>query len=303
MAKVYKDALPPITGRAYQITDNGDGSKKITDVTRYEEEGTPFGASDVLESCTLVFEHTKSGSVHNFVNPNPTAKMGRAKMTANVEAGDTFQVNGTPVTAYMGVDAAVGAMAGSAYTGRWVSFIIEDGILNFKGGGGRVTVSGLSANAVKKGTTITVKQGAKTVQSVTGTYDPVAVQKWAYGHDLSTSNGTMYAKFKGTSNGGAFAASGNGIKLNEDGNYAVVFTAETEYSGGTRNLTLTITRPGESTITQKHSNAPYTDGHVTWYGPLKAGSVVTGTFVTTKSGSVNTIPACSLVVVKCKEGL
>ena len=123
-------------------------------------------------------------------------------------------------------------------------------------------------------------------------------RKWAYGHYLSTSNGTMYAKFKRTNDSECFMASGNGIQLNEDGEYLVIFTATTAYSGGTRNLTLTITQPGESTITQTHSNASYTDGHVTWFGKLKAGSVVTGTFVTTTSGSVHTIPSCFLSVVK-----
>ena len=51
-------------------------------------------------------------------------------------------------------------------------------------GGGKVTVEGLSADAVKKGTTVTVKQGAKVVTSVTGTatgsivkYDNVAVSQ------------------------------------------------------------------------------------------------------------------------------
>ena len=36
--------------------------------------------------------------------------------------------------------------------------------------GGKVTVSGLSADVVKQGTTVTVKQGAKTVESVAGAY-------------------------------------------------------------------------------------------------------------------------------------
>lgn len=36
-------------------------------------------------------------------------------------------------------------------------------------GGGKVTVSGLTADVVKQGTTVTVKQGSKTVASVTGT--------------------------------------------------------------------------------------------------------------------------------------
>ena len=39
--------------------------------------------------------------------------------------------------------------------------------------GGKVTVTGLTAGTVKKGTTVTVKQGAKTVTSVTGTLESV----------------------------------------------------------------------------------------------------------------------------------
>lgn len=42
-------------------------------------------------------------------------------------------------------------------------------------GGGKVTVTGLSAGTVKKGTTVTVKQGAKTVTSVTGNLTPLAL--------------------------------------------------------------------------------------------------------------------------------
>lgn len=170
MAKIYQDALPPETGRAYQIIDNEDGTKKIEDVTKYEQEGSTFGSSDVLETCTLVFEHSKSGTVHNFVNPNSNAKMGRAKMTADIATGDTFQVNGTPVTAYMGTEDATSSMAGSSWTGKWITFVIDGDTLNFKGGGGKVTVSGLSAAAIKTGVTVIVKQGAKTVQTVTGTF-------------------------------------------------------------------------------------------------------------------------------------
>lgn len=39
-------------------------------------------------------------------------------------------------------------------------------------GGGKVAVSGLSADVVKQGTTVTVRQGAKTIAEVTGTLEP-----------------------------------------------------------------------------------------------------------------------------------
>lgn len=112
------------------------------------------------------YTHSKSGTVHAFTGAGAN---GRALMTANVSAGDTFTVNGQAVTAYMGAERAVDAMAGSAWSGKWVSFIVEGDTLNFKGGGGKVTVTGLSADKIDQGTVITVKQGAKVIQQVTGT--------------------------------------------------------------------------------------------------------------------------------------
>ena len=163
-----------------------DGQENTYDVARAEglvmEEGDAFDQqamndleerieSGLVDSGVNVYTHTKSGTVHEFTGQGAN---GRAKMTANVSEGDTFTVNGTPVTAYVGVDEATGSMAGSEYTGRWVTFVYdrEANTLNFKGGGGKVTVSGLSAEVVKKGTAVTVKQGAKTVQSVIGSYTP-----------------------------------------------------------------------------------------------------------------------------------
>ena len=138
MVKEYKDALPPDTGREYQIKDNENGTKNITDVTSYAVEGSKFGAFDVLAGCVLEYTHSKRGTVHNFVNPNAAAENGKAKMTADVKAGDTFSVNGTPVTAYVGAEAAASALAGAAWTGKWITFTYDDGekTLNFKGGGG-----------------------------------------------------------------------------------------------------------------------------------------------------------------------
>ena len=80
-----------------------------------------------------VYTHTKSGTVHNFAGSGAN---GRAKLTADVQAGDTFTVNGVPVAAYVGADSAADAMAGGAWNGRWVSFTVEGGTLNFKGAAG-----------------------------------------------------------------------------------------------------------------------------------------------------------------------
>lgn len=142
-----------------------------------------------IDMTTQLYTHSKSGTVHEFTGQGAN---GRALMTADVSSGDTFTVNGEPVTAYMGTDNATESMAGSPYTGKWVTFVVEDGVLNFKGGGGRVTVEGLSADVVKKGTNVTVKQGAKTVQSVTGSYAPAfrtqEVSQTAYISDYEWKN-------------------------------------------------------------------------------------------------------------------
>lgn len=85
------------------------------------------------------YAHTRTGTVNNFVGTGPN---GRAKMTADVEAGDTFTVNGAPVTAYIGAKDAAVSMAGSAWNGKWISFIVDGATLNFNSGeSGRVTYS------------------------------------------------------------------------------------------------------------------------------------------------------------------
>lgn len=80
-----------------------------------------------------VYIHTKSGSVHDFAG---TGANGRARMTADVEKGDTFTVNGVPVTAWMGTEEAAPVMAGSPWNGRWLTFVRDGETINFEGGDG-----------------------------------------------------------------------------------------------------------------------------------------------------------------------
>lgn len=141
-----------------------------------------------------VYTHTKNGTVHEFTGQGAN---GRAMMTSDVAAGDTFTVNGLPVAAYMGAESAVDMMAGSTYSGRWVTFVCdsEANTLNFKGGGGKVTVEGLSADVVKTGATVTVKQGAKVVQSVQGSFDGMRVQTQRFSFTIgSNSNSSTTVK-------------------------------------------------------------------------------------------------------------
>ena len=49
MNREFKDQIPPEGGRKYRITENPDGTSGISDVTEYQQEGTPFGAKEVME--------------------------------------------------------------------------------------------------------------------------------------------------------------------------------------------------------------------------------------------------------------
>ena len=71
--KHYKDEIPPSSGRVYQIVTNGSTSS-ITDVTKYQQEGSGFGAADVNAACVLECNYSKSGTVHQLVTQNATSE-------------------------------------------------------------------------------------------------------------------------------------------------------------------------------------------------------------------------------------
>lgn len=96
--KHYKDEIPPSSGRVYQIVTNGSTSS-ITDVTKYQQEGSGFGAADVNATCVLECNYSKSGTVHQLVTQNATSENIKFFATANYNRGDTFTFNGVAVTA------------------------------------------------------------------------------------------------------------------------------------------------------------------------------------------------------------
>ena len=80
-----------------------------------------------------LYQHTKVGTVHKLTGSGAS---GRVKLTANVAAGDTLQVNGKTVPAYAGGEPFADAFAGEALSGRWLSFVWDGTQVNFNGGGG-----------------------------------------------------------------------------------------------------------------------------------------------------------------------
>lgn len=117
-----KEETEEAIGRRVVEIGAGDMAQAVYDPAR-------LGVDVTVQTYT----HTRSGTVHNFAGSGAN---GRALMTADVRAGDTFAVNGEPVAAYMGTESATDAMAGSQWSGRWVSFVFDGETLNFKGGGG-----------------------------------------------------------------------------------------------------------------------------------------------------------------------
>lgn len=117
-----KEETEEAIGRRVVEIGAGDMAQAVYDPAR-------LGVDVTVQTYT----HTRSGTVHNFAGSGAN---GRALMTADVQAGDTFAVNGEPVAADMGTESATGAMAGSQWNGRWVSFVFDGETLNFKGGGG-----------------------------------------------------------------------------------------------------------------------------------------------------------------------
>ena len=124
-----------------------------------------LSSEQIIENNGIsLYTHSKVGTVHDF---SGSGINGRAKMTANVETGDTFTVNGSPVTAYMGAESATDSMAGSTWSGKQISFVVDGEILNFKGGGG------LSAADKAKLIPENIRSGV-TIDKVTGTLTPPA---------------------------------------------------------------------------------------------------------------------------------
>lgn len=96
--KHYKDEIPPSSGRVYQITTNGSTST-ITDVTKYSQEGSGFGAADVNAACVLECSYSKKGNAHALTTQNSTSENIKFFATAEYKRGDTFTFNGVTVAA------------------------------------------------------------------------------------------------------------------------------------------------------------------------------------------------------------
>lgn len=132
-----------------------------------------------------VYTHQKSGTIHKLTG---SGHNGRVKLTANVAAGDTVQVNGKTVPAYVGGEAFADALAGEALRGRWLSFVWDGTQVNFKAGGGlsntKLALADAAASDVVEGKTFyagndkSLKTGAILIRNQVGKNGAVGISQY-----------------------------------------------------------------------------------------------------------------------------
>lgn len=81
------------------------------------------------------YVHSRIGTVNNFVG---TGANGKVKIVANIQAGDTVQINGQTVAAFAGANDFVETFSGQNLVGKTLFFIYDSGsqTVNFNIGGG-----------------------------------------------------------------------------------------------------------------------------------------------------------------------
>lgn len=117
-----------ISDRISQI-GSADMTQAVYDPNHRQQDIFAYADSRGVSTYT----HTKMDNVHHF---NGSGTSGRAKMTADVEAGDTVMLGGKEVPAYVGAETFADALAGESVTGRWLTFTQDGTQINFNGGGG-----------------------------------------------------------------------------------------------------------------------------------------------------------------------
>lgn len=151
-----------------------------------------FAYADSLGVNT--YTHTKMDNVHHF---NGSGASGRVKMTANVAAGDTVQVNGKTVPAYVGTETFADALAGEPVTGLWLTFTQDGEQINFNGGGG-LSLTKLALATAETGDALygkkfysgdkTLKEGSILPRNTVGQNGTVGLSQFLTGVAVSKAN-------------------------------------------------------------------------------------------------------------------
>lgn len=128
------------------IMEDGDAfdAETMNDLEKRVAEGfSTLDPADLgADVCVQVYTCVKSGTVYELIG---SGAVGRCKIPAAWNSGDTWSVNGKAVPAYCGADAVD---SDCIVAGRWVLFNFDGQRLDFNGGGG--LSSGKLAQATAK---------------------------------------------------------------------------------------------------------------------------------------------------------
>lgn len=116
------------------IMEDGDAfdAETMNDLEKRVAEGfSTLDPADLgADVCVQVYTCVKSGTVYELTG---SGAVGRCKIPAAWNSGDTWSVNGKAVPAYCGADAVD---SDCIVAGRWVLFTFDGQRLDFNGGGG-----------------------------------------------------------------------------------------------------------------------------------------------------------------------
>ena len=116
------------------IMEDGDAfdAETMNDLEKRVAEGfSTLDPADLgADVCVQVYACVKSGTVYELTG---SGAVGRCKIPAAWNTGDTWSVNGKAVPAYCGADAVD---SDCIVVGRWVLFTFDGQRLDFNGGGG-----------------------------------------------------------------------------------------------------------------------------------------------------------------------
>ena len=116
------------------IMEDGDAfdAETMNDLEKRVAEGfSTLDPADLgVNVCVQVYACVKSGTVYELTG---LGAVGRCKIPAAWNSGDTWSVNGKAVPAYCGADAVD---SDCIVAGRWVLFTFDGQRLDFNGGGG-----------------------------------------------------------------------------------------------------------------------------------------------------------------------
>lgn len=185
------------------IMEDGDAfdAETMNDLEKRVAEGfSTLDPADLgADVCVQVYTCVKSGTVYELTG---SGAVGRCKIPAAWNSGDTWSVNGKAVPAYCGADAVD---SDCIVAGRWVLFNFDGQRLDFNGGGG--LSSGKLAQATAKPAQVLAGvpfyAGSKTLQKGTMRNNG----RWPTADKLTMESGKLWMyKSDGYTEGGLGAA-------------------------------------------------------------------------------------------------